>query len=124
MAALLIRAKDKINELANSLNNVRLPSWLEPGSPTPFELGLRGIVGALSQVTSAAMPALTSALSISPNVTPTAMPVVGGRAAMPMTAMGGGGGVTVNVQTGDINNGMDTTMLGAFIQREVAAALG
>lgn len=124
VAAMLIRAKDKINELASSLNNVRLPSWLQPGSPTPFELGLRGIAGALTQVAGAAMPALTSALSISPSVTPTTMPVLGGRVALPMTTAGGNGGVTVNVQTGDINNGMDTAMLGAFIQREVAAALG
>lgn len=124
VAALLVRAKEKINELANALNNARLPSWLEPGSPTPFELGLRGIAGALSQVTNAAMPALTSALSISPSVTPTAMPVMGGRASLPAVAGGAGGGVTLNFGGVTISNGMDLEMFGAFVERRVAAALG
>jgi hypothetical protein len=33
----------KIRRLANQLANLRLPDWLTPGSPTPFEIGLRGI---------------------------------------------------------------------------------
>lgn len=33
--------------LRDGLQNISLPSWLTPGSPTPFELGLRGIADAL-----------------------------------------------------------------------------
>lgn len=32
------------------LQNVKLPAWLMPGSPTPFEIGLRGIAGALREI--------------------------------------------------------------------------
>jgi hypothetical protein len=32
-----------LNELARKIANMKLPKWLTPGSPTPFELGLRGI---------------------------------------------------------------------------------
>ena len=34
---------DSIMGLANKLSALKLPDWLTPGSPTPFELGLRGI---------------------------------------------------------------------------------
>jgi hypothetical protein len=33
-----------------------LPDWLKPGSPTPFEIGLRGIVSAMQAVDMAAKP--------------------------------------------------------------------
>jgi len=36
--------------LKDKLSNIHLPDWLTPGSPTPFELGLRGIAGALKEV--------------------------------------------------------------------------
>jgi hypothetical protein len=43
------------NGLATSINNITLPAWLEPGSPTPFEVGLLGIANALSVVIPAAL---------------------------------------------------------------------
>jgi len=36
--------------LKDKLSNIHLPDWLTPGSPTPFELGLRGIASALKEV--------------------------------------------------------------------------
>lgn len=36
-----------IDELASKIGSLELPDWLTPGSPTPFELGLRGIGDAL-----------------------------------------------------------------------------
>lgn len=39
-------AIDKFNELAGSIRGLTLPKWLQPGSPTPLELGLAGIAGA------------------------------------------------------------------------------
>jgi hypothetical protein len=39
--------------------DIGLPDWLVPGSPTPFELGLRGIAGAIDD-----MPELGQAVSV------------------------------------------------------------
>lgn len=39
-------------DLKDKLSNIHLPDWLTPGSPTPFELGLRGIASALKEVNS------------------------------------------------------------------------
>lgn len=39
-----------LSNLASSISNVHLPSWLTPGSPTPFEIGLLGIADALKTV--------------------------------------------------------------------------
>lgn len=36
-----------ITNLASSINNLTLPAWLTPGSPTPWELGLIGINDAM-----------------------------------------------------------------------------
>lgn len=36
-----------IENLATSISNLKLPSWLTPGSPTPWEIALRGIGDAL-----------------------------------------------------------------------------
>lgn len=39
-----------ISNLADAINNLELPAWLEPGSPTPWELGLIGINRALQDL--------------------------------------------------------------------------
>jgi len=39
-----------VNSLISKLTSIKLPKWLTPGSPTPFELGLRGIASALKEV--------------------------------------------------------------------------
>jgi hypothetical protein len=39
-----------IGDLIDKLSNIKLPDWLVPGSPTPFEIGLRGISAALQDV--------------------------------------------------------------------------
>ena len=41
-----------IGNLTDSIGNIRLPEWLTPGSPTPFEMGIRGISSALQQLNS------------------------------------------------------------------------
>ena len=46
----------KINDFANRLSSISLPWWLTPGSPTPFEWGLRGIADSLKMVENAALP--------------------------------------------------------------------
>ncbi len=37
-------------DLVAGIKNIKLPDWLTPGSPTPFEMGLRGIADALNEV--------------------------------------------------------------------------
>jgi len=55
---------DKINALADSINNLSLPDWLTPGSPTPFEMGLRGINAQMDKLANAALPTLKRQLEI------------------------------------------------------------
>jgi hypothetical protein len=44
------RVVDFAQKLRDKLMNISLPSWLTPGSPTPFEIGLLGIADALKIV--------------------------------------------------------------------------
>ena len=39
-----------ISNLTEALKKVTIPSWLEPGSPSPFEVSLRGIADAMADV--------------------------------------------------------------------------
>lgn len=45
-----------LHEMATKIRNLQLPDWLTPGSPTPFEMGLRGIADALQQIDKMDMP--------------------------------------------------------------------
>ena len=51
-----------IEKLIGHIQDIELPSWLEPGSPTPFELGLLGINRALKAVARSGMPELEMAV--------------------------------------------------------------
>ncbi len=42
-----------------------IPSWLIPGSPTPFEIGLRGISSELDNISKMKLPNLTGGVSLS-----------------------------------------------------------
>lgn len=50
----------KINDFNAGLGGLELPAWLTPGSPTPFELGLRGAAGAAAELAEAVTPLLDS----------------------------------------------------------------
>jgi hypothetical protein len=41
---------EKLLAIKDFLDNFTLPPWLTPGSPTPFELGLRGIADAMDEL--------------------------------------------------------------------------
>jgi hypothetical protein len=51
-----------IKKLMHSLANIELPSWMTPGSPTPWEIGLRGVSGAMEDLDSRNLPGLSRAL--------------------------------------------------------------
>lgn len=46
----------KAEALWKKFTEVQLPSWMKPGSPTPLELGLRGIADALREVSEVSLP--------------------------------------------------------------------
>lgn len=56
------KVRDWLGRLADAIRGIKLPDWLTPGSPTPFEIGLRGIADALSVITRAQLPRLESRL--------------------------------------------------------------
>jgi hypothetical protein len=59
-----------LNSLAGKLNSLKLPAWLTPGSPTPFEWGLRGIADAAQMASKALGPLLDKADGMTaPNLT-------------------------------------------------------
>lgn len=47
-----------LTELANKLKNMNLPAWMTPGSPTPWEMGLRGVNNQLKALSKARLPEL------------------------------------------------------------------
>jgi hypothetical protein len=53
-----------LSDMAAKISSIKLPDWLTPGSPTPFETGLRGISEALKQV-NAQLPDLAGGLNVS-----------------------------------------------------------
>lgn len=86
-AAIIRAVKDLItwvSSLNNKLVNLKLPKWLMPGSPTPFEIGLIGINEAMRQLASSELPRLNAGFSGMGG-----MPLAGAGA-----GAGGGGGST------------------------------
>jgi len=67
------------------LTGIDLPDWLTPGSPTPFERGLKGIAKAISS-----MPDLGAAL---------ALPAAGANLRGALSGIGGGQSITDNRQS-------------------------
>lgn len=55
---------DWIQTMINKLENITLPDWLTPGSPTPFELGLLGIGAAMKEVARTAAPEFEASLAM------------------------------------------------------------
>jgi hypothetical protein len=55
---------DKLANVQSIIDNFHLPSWLTPGSPTPFELGLRGIDAALGSLNETNLPEFSAKLKI------------------------------------------------------------
>ncbi len=49
-------ALDAAMRMTSALSGIKLPSWLTPGSPTPFEVGLRGISSAMSDLSGLHLP--------------------------------------------------------------------
>lgn len=59
-------AADMVSGLADRIRNLSLPDWLTPGSPTPLEIGLRGIAAAMGDLSRLAVPRLQAELELLP----------------------------------------------------------
>ncbi len=46
-----------IRAFGDTIRNLDLPDWLTPGSPTPLETGLYGVLGAMDKLSRTSMPA-------------------------------------------------------------------
>jgi len=88
-------ATDFINTLADKIRNFQLPDWLTPGSPTPFELGLRGIEKQMGRLARMQMPKVFSGVGLSPS-----MAVAGGGGGTYATGAGGNINLTINLSGG------------------------
>jgi phage-related protein len=53
-----------IESLTTKLKNIKLPDWLTPGSPTPFEIGLIGIGKQLDKLSRSSLPKLSTELDL------------------------------------------------------------
>lgn len=53
-----------INTLAENIDNLELPDWLTPGSPTPLELGLIGIGRAMRDLNTMELPEFSAKLKL------------------------------------------------------------
>jgi len=92
-----------IESLADWLDRLELPDWADPGSPTPFELGLRGMSRALKTLAGQDLPKLKMELvgleGMSSQIQAAVSPVVGG----------GGGGAVTNVANSAVTNQYNLT---------------
>jgi len=55
-----------LNNVAGKLNSMHLPSWMTPGSPTPWEIGLWGVNDALQAVGNMSLPNLSASMTAMP----------------------------------------------------------
>jgi hypothetical protein len=88
---------DKVTALANKFKNLKVPKVFDPGSPTPFEMGLRGIGRAMDELARKKLPEMTVGLNKGP--APSPQPSPGGR--------GGGETVAYNLTIYTAANGED-----------------
>lgn len=65
------KVKDAINfvtggieDITEALQNIQLPDWMTPGSPTPLEIGLKGINEQLAKMASLSLPAVQQQMNI------------------------------------------------------------
>lgn len=59
---------EKLKVFSDWLKSITIPDWLVPGSPTPFELGIRGITKALEEVNRRALPEFSFKMSAIPDI--------------------------------------------------------
>jgi len=79
---------DWLKRMTDKLKNIKLPDWMTPGSPTPWELGLLGVNDALIKVSNLGLPDLSGSM---------------GRMSTPALARAGGGASGGGLETVVVN---------------------
>ena len=77
---------DWLSDVSDALDNMTLPDWMTPGSPTPWEIGLLGVNDALKKVGNIGLP------SISGGMGALSAPAIAGNGGM---VLGGAGGMSM-----------------------------
>ena len=72
------KVAEKIKKLADAIRNIRIPSALQPGSPTPFEIGLLGIGSAMDLLSHTKLPSLNRELEVTASITASPDDLAGG----------------------------------------------
>lgn len=120
----------KLQALADKLANLKLPDWLTPGSPTPWEIGLWGINRALQKVASVGLPKLNDELRVTHRIS--APPLGSSLTAGARAALNGNAGrprtVTIVVPYQPTVSLADEAelerVLGPFFEEKLRLALG
>jgi TP901 family phage tail tape measure protein len=86
-----------LSDLASKIASIKLPDWMTPGSPTPWEIGLRGVGDALKTEVNPQIKALFNTLTVAPP-------------ASAAQIMGASAGSTTNNYTRSINMPVTTNM--------------
>jgi hypothetical protein len=53
-----------VSSLTERLRGVELPDWMTPGSPTPWEIGLKGVADAMNQLNTVQLPQMARSLAV------------------------------------------------------------
>lgn len=89
------RVTDAVKDMANALRNIKLPAWMMPGSPTPWENGLVGVQKALAGVSNVSLPGLSASFAGLPSPMASSMGSYGGSSYY--SGSSGAPGVSVNI---------------------------
>jgi tape measure domain-containing protein len=95
-----------INKLKDAFLNMKLPPWITPGSPTPLEIGLRGVNKEIARMARTQLPELTAGLQLS---------AVGAG----MGAGSQGGGVSIGSVVINVPPGADGSKIAKDFKREI-----
>jgi phage-related minor tail protein len=93
-----------LERLAARLSSISLPSWMTPGSPTPWELGLRGVSDAMSELNRVNLPGMQANFTTLNAGGPARMVGVGGG------SNGGGNQTTIHIDARGAASGVDLAL--------------
>lgn len=121
-----IAIRDIVQEVANGLVDLaddaaslagKVPGWLIPGSPTPFEIGLWGIDSALTAINRKSLPSFGDEMNAAGSTLPPG--AAGGE-------LSGGRSIsiTINVDAATVNDTANTQQNAQNLTREIEMALG
>lgn len=107
IASAIQKVVSYVKSLASAFMNLKLPAALTPGSPTPFEIGLRGIGSAMDALNKKSLPEMNAGLN-----------------AAPAGIAGAGGGRTTYVDNRRFAGGMSRDELQTALDSRMSALAG